>query len=405
MFLYIKKKPHFFIAQQCVTINTESLNVICGIVLSVIIATGLAGNILSILIWTKGERCRAYQSAPYLIALAVSDSCNLCFSGLVFAIEYLFRFSLYDVNVTCCKLLRPAGFFFSLLSTWLIVFVTIERTIAVCKPFRSVRWKGKRMFKHSLAICSLFVVCCIFELPWTIGLNILPVDTNDTCFPDRMIDVISEKMDAAKVAEQSELNGTITSPLKTCQFSSSSFVYKYETIWRFWIFDFGLIFSIPLCIFTICNMAALITMRRRNRNYIMGGFHGNQRENSASRAMTARVIAISVVHCISVGPYSISSLIPSYVNAVNNRDEAIVWLYSFFNFIWYLNNGVNFILYSLFGRAFRRDCKVLFCRKRHHNIRNTSTQSVCQTQVALIESVTVTLSVVSSLRRMGVRDL
>ena len=59
-----------------------------------------AGNILSILIWTKGERCRAYQSAPYLIALAVSDSCNLCFSGLVFAIEYLFRFSLYDVKTS-----------------------------------------------------------------------------------------------------------------------------------------------------------------------------------------------------------------------------------------------------------------------------------------------------------------
>ena len=212
-------------------------------------------------------------------------------------------------------------------------------------------------------------------------------------------------MDAAKDAKQSELNVTFTSLLETCHFLSSSFIYKYETIWRVWIFDFGLIFSIPLLILTTCNMEALITMRRRNRNYIMGGFHGNQRENSASRAMTARVIAISVVHCISVGPYSISSLIPSYVNAVNNRDEAIVWLYSFFNFIWYLNNGVNFILYSLFGRAFRRDCKVLFCRKIHHNIRNTSTQSVCQTPVALIESVTVTLSVVSSLRRMGVRDL
>ena len=71
------------------------------------------------------------------------------------------------------------------------------------------------MFKHSLAICSLFVVCCIVELPLTIGLNILPVDTNNACFPDRMSDVISEKMDAAKDAKQSEVNGTFTSLLKT----------------------------------------------------------------------------------------------------------------------------------------------------------------------------------------------
>ena len=276
------------------------------------IIIGFAGNILSILIWTKGERCRGYQGGPYLVALAISDSCNLCFSGMVFAIEYLFKFSLYDVNVVCCKLLRPAGFFFSLLSTWLIVFVTIERTIAVCKPFRSVRWKGKRMSKHLLAICSLFVVCLLLELPWTVGLNIVPVDMNSTCFPDRMFDIISEKVDAVMGTRQSEFNGTHRLPLETCQFSSSSFVYKYETIWRFWIFDFGLIFSIPLIILTTCNIAALVTMRRRNRNYIMDRYHGNQGDYSASRSMTARVIAISVVHCISVGPYSISSLVPSY---------------------------------------------------------------------------------------------
>ena len=387
------------------TMDTEDFNFLCGIVLSVIISTGLAGNILSVIIWTKGERCRTYQSAPYLTALALSDSCNLCFSGLVYAIEYLFQFSLYDVNVACCKLLRPAGFFFSLLSTWLIVFVTIERTIAVRKPFRSVRWKGKRMSKHLIAICSLFVGCLLLELPWTIGLNILPVDTNSTCFPDRMYDVISIKMDAANDAKGAGFNKTMTSVLETCQFSSTSFVYKYESIWRFWILDFGLIFSVPLVILTTCNIAALITVRRRNSKCIMGGFNGNQGETTASRAMTARVVAISVVHCISVGPYSISSLIPSYVNAINSREEAIVWLYSFFNFIWYLNHSVNFILYSLFGRAFRRDCKALFCKKRRQTSYKPCIQSVSQMPVAMIETVTVTLSVASSLTRMGVTDL
>ena len=260
------------------------------------------------------------------------------------------------------------------------------------------------MSKHLHAICSLFVVCLLLELPWTVGLNIVPVDMNSTCFPDRMFDIISEKVDAAMATRQSEFNGTHRSSLETCQFSSSSFVYKYETIWRFWIFDFGLIFSVPLIILTTCNIAALVTMRRRNRNYIMDRYHGNQGDNSASRSMTARVIAISVVHCISVGPYSISSLVPSYVSAVNNRDEAVVWLYSFFNFIWYLNHGVNFILYSLFGRAFRQDCKALFCKKRRQTRRKTSAESVCQTPIALIESVTVTLSVVSTLRKMRIKD-
>lgn len=378
--------------------ETEDFNFFCGIVLSIVICSGIAGNFLSIIIWTSGERCRTYPSAFYFIVLALSDSCNLCFSGLVYAIEYLFRFSLYDVNTVFCKLLRPAGFFFSLFSTWLIVCMTIERTVAVRKPFNSVRWKSRQRRKHFITILSLFVMCLLLELPWTTGLNILPIDTNTTCFPDRMIDVISTKIDAATDDDKAVTLNESTIKLETCQFDTESLIYKYETVWRFWIFDFGLIFCIPLIILTYCNLVALITIRHRNGGDTLNDLRVNrQRKLSSSSAMTARVVAISVVHCISVGPFSVSVLIPSFVEAVNNRDEAYIWLYSFFNFIWYLNHAVNFILYSVFGHTFRQDCVTLCCLNRRESNLIPSTKSVKNFEEP------VTLSV-SALERIDIKQ-
>lgn len=374
--------------------NTDDFNVFCGLVLSFIICFGVVGNIFSVVIWTKGERCRTYSSASYLIALAVSDTCNLCFSGIVYVIEYLFQYSVYDINDVFCKLLRPAGFFFTLLSTWLIVCVTIERTVAVRQPLNSVRWRSKR--KTVIIISSIVIACVLLDLPWTIGAKILPIEANCTDFPNKIFDINSIKIDAISYIDKLQQNNKSLEDFKTCQFNPSSFIYKYERIWRFWIIDFCLIFSIPFIILTTCNIIALLTVRYHSSDNLQENGGHRQGEHSGSRAMTARVVAISVVHCISVGPFSVSVLVPSFVDAVNNKVEYIVWLYSVFNFIWYVNHGVNFILYSMFGTSFRQDCAALCCRQRKHSERKSATPKHLQN---LQESVVTALSV-SSLQKV-----
>ena len=88
------------------------------------------------------------------------------------------------------------------------------------------------------------------------------------------------------------------------------------------------------------------------------------KSRSMSNAMTLRVVTISVVQCVSVGPYSIAVLIPEFMNNVD-KNYAITCLLIIFTFIWFINHACNFILYSIFGNAFRRDFKQLFYKRRH----------------------------------------
>ena len=112
-----------------------------------------------------------------------------------------------------------------------------------------------------------------------------------------------------------------------------------------------------MSIIIISDIIILREMRQQTKCFETAGSDRHLKWNSAgSRSITIRVIAVSLIYCITVGPGGISFLIPGVIENV--------WVVSFFDLIWYVNYGCNFVLYSFIGTEFRRDFRSLFCRRR-----------------------------------------
>lgn len=136
-----------------------------------------------------------------------------------------------------------------------------------------------------------------------------------------------------------------------------------------------MLFSVPLGIITTSNIILLVTVCHQNSQMkTPDSRRSSGTRTSASGPMTARVVAIGLVHFLAVGPFSIAVLIPEFIQNIQ-KDGTIIRLDVVFTCFWFVNHGVNFVLYSLFGTAFRRDCYDFFCgrcssRKRHGSSAN-----------------------------------
>ena len=147
-----------------------------NIVLPIIFAVGIIGNILNIIVLSKSRFRHALDeieksAVTGLVSLAVSDLI-FCFLG---ALTPLLSFSLYhggddktktwmDVAALYYNTYKgPLMNVFLLSSTWLIVAVSLERYVAVCYPFHA-RWLIR--IKRTVIIdSSIYGVAIIFNLP------------------------------------------------------------------------------------------------------------------------------------------------------------------------------------------------------------------------------------------------
>ena len=229
-----------------------------------------------------------------------------------------------------------------LVSTWIVVSFTVERTIIMCRPQMSAKrpHQGRTVF----LIVAIYITSFLLNIPWTLGHDIYFDIKNNTGILQVNITGIDHQNSSETVH-------------RFCGMSASSFIYKHGEIFHFWFVDFFVIFSLPFTIVIACNTLVLcIVMFRRKKSRIKAG--------PIIHSVTARAIAISLVHCISTGPFSIAILVPGfYENAYITKTGPQYYIGNITVVCSYLNNGVNFILYSFFGMDFRRDCVEMFRRK------------------------------------------
>ena len=109
------------------------------------------------------------------------------------------------------------------------------------------------------------------------------------------------------------------------------------------------LFSAPVGILTLCNAIILGIMCRRRHSIVFKQSRSAGSENGVSSVMTIRVMLLSFVQCVSVGPWSVAALIPGVLPEIKAVDTVFVdRIFTVLVLIWYLNNCVNYILYSLF---------------------------------------------------------
>ena len=380
--------------------DTELLTTVVGWILFLVILLGTVGNILSFIVWTKGERCKIYSASVYLSFLSITDTMVLL-STSYFAIRFVTK-SNFRLNFTgiACRLIPGVHglliHFSMIMSLYTVMCVALERLVAVRWPLKAALLTSRRKLLSILLIIAIFSFA--LNIPWLFAYKEKPFETtpvynlskstpevesvtqesvalfnnvsaitkghNDTNIEKNNNQTSSTNIRRHSVVDndtETTIGVTISTDLSNeCHYDPGSFL---ETEWHVWFVDFVVLFSIPITVTTICNLILVTTIiRERKRLYSFDSSCSSDLKTVSSGSMTARILAVCIVHCITVGLGSIANIIPDFQDNIGQVDW-ITLADNAFTCLWFMNNGCNFILYSVFGTAFRRDFKSLFCKR------------------------------------------
>ena len=408
--------------------DIELLTTIVGWTLFLVILLGSVGNILSFIVWTKGKECKTYPAAVYLSFLSISDTMVLL-STSYFAVRFVTKinFRQYFEGMACRLIPGIHGLlihFSMMMLSYIVVCLALERVFVVRWPLKAAIWTSKR--KSITVLVFLTVFSCALNILWlfaykqmsvqtipmhglsgttpvtessTNGNELLALLNNESVNKERneptskartikiaqrpnenisdVIDVennnITSRNSTAPYEEETKTNAPHQEALSTapvdethfCQFDTGSFLAQAEKEWHVWLVDFVILFCVPITIITTCNIILVSTViRERRRLYSLDSSCSSDLKIDGSGSMTARIVAVCVVHSITVGLGSIANVILEFKDNIGQVDW-ITFADNLFTCLWFMNTGCNFILYSLFGTAFRSDFRTLFCKRRH----------------------------------------
>ena len=318
-----------------------------GLILSLIICLGSFGNTLSFLVWTMGRRCKKLPGGIYLRALAISDNLALVAPALGLAVSFLSGYNPADEYNSICKVEIVGRHFGLCVSTWKIVSFTVERTLDIFRPVSFANLVSKK--GTIVLITAIFIVN--FWLNFPFGVVYRVAETAIIQYPKTNIDLskspgnISDDLTADKFETGTEIIG-----YKMRCLADKTSIFHYNNWYHIWFMDAFLIFIIPFGLMTGCNFMVLYLVVSSKRST-------QSKLDSKIRAVTMRAVTISVVHCVTSGPFAMGVLIPGYfARAMSVKYSKEYYIARISLVLAYMNHAINFFLHSFFGSEFRRDC-------------------------------------------------
>ena len=332
----------------------------CGLIIFLIICCGICGNVLSFIVWTKGRRCKKLPGGIYLRALTVSDTIALCIPAMNEAISLVSSVNPKLENDFLCKLEIVGRHFGLMVSSWIIVSFTLDRTVAI---FRPATPKKLISTKGTIALMVIiFLVNFVLNLPYGIVHEATQTAVTQSSGPAAEPQMAINLSDRHRNESDSlttvsfETETIIVGYKKQCLADRSSF-FHYANWYHIWFMDVFLIFIIPFTLMTGSNLTVLYFIVTRKHSTM-------KKLDKKIKAVTMRAVTISVMHCVTSGAFSMSVLIPGFLTrafSVKYSDEYYISKITLILAI--LNHSINFLLYSVFGSEFRRDLTDLIRKK------------------------------------------
>lgn len=303
-----------------------------------LVAAGLTGNFLSILVF-KSTKLRNIPASQYLASLAVVDSGVLLID--------LFNLSggaaLMSFN-GWCQLILYANNVFCFLSVWFVVSFTTERFVAVRYPLHRLRW-------CTIERCRTTIIFLVtFSCLWNIYLLV--------------------------TAKPVLLEGTNATMCTTTEdYMSTVFVFNY--------LDSVLTLVIPFCLIIIFNLSISVKLLYRSptkslaqltvsstRAFLYEDISSSRRHSCQEKKdekITKVLLIVSMVFLIMNSPDHILRIFTSLLYHLDIWSTlelesrcAILMVQMVTSVAFRTNFGVNFFLYNLVGKNFRRNVRNLF---------------------------------------------
>ena len=297
------------------------------IVIVTVCSSGILANLLVILV-------------IMLSSLRNSVFMNLIMSLAIFDSMHLLSVINYQRGIFGEILLKPSllhcrfNIFFlcvsALGSSWVTVFISIERYIAVFYPFKvHIYCTKKRML---LAVFVLTILACISAIPVFYTCSVITIDHRTKCLYNRN--------------------------------SSLSDVYS--------LFLLSICYTVlPLVFITVLNV---LLIRQIQAQKSFKAKSQVQNLKPASFANNSSLIAIMVSVCVVFAVASLPATILDIVNWLRTFNKASHnisfegWLYIFTFTLDNINHSINFFLYCLTGSVFRSALfKLLKCKNLKHS--------------------------------------
>jgi hypothetical protein len=289
-----------------------------------IAVTGLVGNVLSFCV--LGRELKNSSTSVFLRALAVADNAVLLGYTFYFSIRAIYRHKGYLVEYyeffqRISIYLFTSMVYAKCIAVYLIVFVTAERFIAVCRPLKAQSLCTVRNAK--LAIFGLTLVSLLYKGP-----NLMLVDVifvNEPC-------------------------SGLLKPL-----SVKSKYYLDPTFEIIYVQALPLILDtiIPITIMIYANYSLIKALRS---TAVLGTGEDKRRKESLS--LTKRVISVSIIFIILETPMPVTDVFYTWGSNFGflNDDQQTLLYHLIYNYyiLSTINSFINFYVYCLTGRSFRK---------------------------------------------------
>ncbi len=295
-----------------------------GVTGNIVSMLGLVGNALSITV--LANRRMMSSTSCYLIALAIFDSIILISLVLFLALPtfYLAR-QMLESYFKAYPYMHPYAYPVALIaqtcSIYTTVAFTVERYIAVCRPLRAAKMCTISRARKSISIIIVFSI--LYNIP-------------------RMLEY------EVKVEVDPETNLTNARYQPTKLGMDPTFRHIYFIYMQ-------LIFMLIVPFTTLAVLNILLIRAVKKSQKTQGKINNKtRRENS----LTVMLISVIVVFMICQVPSIVDNIFQAILDDAALMTSPFVKLTCISNLMVIMNSAINFYLYCVFGRKFRR----VFCR-------------------------------------------
>lgn len=143
------------------------------VLVPVIAVFGMVGNAFSCAMFVT-KPLNKNSSSLFLALRSVSDS------GFLATLLIIWMSSIFDLRLShtlpVCQLMIYLTYVFSCSSVWLVVLITLENYVRICKPFHVYKI-CKRNNAAIISVCMTAVILCCYCFPfWTVGTDCQPLE-------------------------------------------------------------------------------------------------------------------------------------------------------------------------------------------------------------------------------------